>query len=107
MGISDDMPKVQVSIIVPVFNEARLIQPFLARLRERAPGAEIIVVDGASTDGTAQLAAGLCDRLVATGRTQSCNTNERRGPLRQAATFSGFFMRTQTCRRDVWMRLAA
>ena len=67
MGISHDMLQVQVSIIVPVFNEAQLIQPFLARLRERAPGAEIIVVDGASTDGTAQLAAGLCDRLVATG----------------------------------------
>ena len=67
MGISHDMLQVQVSIIVPVFNEAQLIQPFLARLRERAPGAEIIVVDGASTDGTAQLAAGLSDRLVATG----------------------------------------
>jgi hypothetical protein len=61
------MLQVQVSIIVPVFNEAQLIQPFLARLRERAPGTEIIVVDGASTDGTVQLAAGLCDRLVATG----------------------------------------
>ena len=57
----------QVSIIVPVHNEARLIQPFLAHLRERARGAEIIVVDGASTDGTDQLAAGFCDRLVATG----------------------------------------
>ena len=67
VGISDDMLQVQVSIIVPVFNEAPLIQPFLARLRERAPGAEIIVVDGASTDGTDQLAAGFCDRLVATG----------------------------------------
>jgi len=60
------MLQVQVSIIVPVFNEAQLIQPFLARLRERASGAEIIVVDGASTDGTAQLAAGFCDRVVAT-----------------------------------------
>lgn len=54
----------QVSIIVPVFNEASLIQPFLAHLRERASGAEIIVVDGASTDGTDRLAAGLCDQLV-------------------------------------------
>lgn len=53
-----------VSIIVPVFNEAPLIQPFLARLRERASDAEIVVVDGASTDGTDQLAAGFCDRLL-------------------------------------------
>ena len=67
MGTLDDMLQVQVSIIVPVFNEAQLIHPFLARLRERAPGAEIIVVDGASTDGTDQLAAVFCDRLVATG----------------------------------------
>ena len=54
----------QVSIIVPTLNEAPLICPFLARLRERAPGAEIIVVDGASTDGTYELAAGLCDQLI-------------------------------------------
>ena len=54
----------QFSIIVPVFNEAPLIRRFLAHLRERAPGAEIIVADGGSTDGTADLAAGFCDRLV-------------------------------------------
>ena len=56
--------QVQVSIIIPVFNEARLIQPFLARLRGRTPGAEIIVVDGASTDGTYELAAGFCDQVI-------------------------------------------
>jgi rSAM/selenodomain-associated transferase 2 len=56
--------QVQVSIIIPVFNEARLIQPFLARLRGRTPGAEIIVVDGASTDRTDELASGFCDRLI-------------------------------------------
>ena len=54
----------QFSIIVPVFNEAPLIRPFLQHLRERAPGAEVIVADGGSTDGTADLAADLCDRLV-------------------------------------------
>ena len=54
----------QVSIIVPVLNEAQSIRPFLEHLRARAPRAEIIVVDGASTDGTDQLAAGLCDRLI-------------------------------------------
>ena len=57
----------QVSIIVPVLNEAPVIRPFLEHLHERAAGAEIIVVDGASTDGTDQVAAGLCDRFVATG----------------------------------------
>ena len=58
----------QVSIIVPVLNEALLIRPFLEHLRERAPGAEIIVVDGASTDGTDELAGGLCDQLVRSGQ---------------------------------------
>jgi rSAM/selenodomain-associated transferase 2 len=56
--------RMRVSIIVPVFNEAPAIRRFLAHLRERAPGAEIILVDGASTDGTAGLAAGFCDQLV-------------------------------------------
>jgi rSAM/selenodomain-associated transferase 2 len=54
----------QISIIVPVLNEASLIRPFLSNLRERTGGAEIIVVDGASTDGTTKLAQGLCDQLI-------------------------------------------
>jgi rSAM/selenodomain-associated transferase 2 len=58
----------QISIIVPVFNEASLIRPFLQHLRERAPEAEIIVADGGSSDGTDRLAAGFCDHLVASDR---------------------------------------
>src|SRR6266513_6206148 len=65
----------QFSIIVPVFNEAPLIRRFLAHLRERAPGAEIIVADGGSTDGTADLAAGFCDRLVESGRSRATQMN--------------------------------
>jgi rSAM/selenodomain-associated transferase 2 len=54
----------QVSVITPVFNEAALIRPFLSNLRKRTRGAEIIVVDGASTDGTDRLAQGFCDQLI-------------------------------------------
>jgi rSAM/selenodomain-associated transferase 2 len=54
----------QVSIIVPVFNEASLLRQCLAHLRERATGAEIIVADGGSYDGTADLARDLCDAVV-------------------------------------------
>ena len=54
----------QVSIIIPVFNEAPSIRPFLSNLRKRTPGAEIIVIDGASTDGTDELVQGLCDQLI-------------------------------------------
>ena len=54
----------QFSIVVPVYNEARLIRSFLQRCRERAPGAEVIVADGGSSDGTPDLAAGLCNQIV-------------------------------------------
>jgi rSAM/selenodomain-associated transferase 2 len=53
-----------ISIVVPTLNEAALIQPFLEHLRERAAKAEIIVADGGSSDGTAELATGLCHRVV-------------------------------------------
>jgi rSAM/selenodomain-associated transferase 2 len=53
-----------VSIIVPVFNEAALIRPFLLHLRKYAPSAELVVVDGGSSDGTSALAEGYCDQLL-------------------------------------------
>jgi rSAM/selenodomain-associated transferase 2 len=65
----------QISIIIPVFNEAPLIRLFLRRLRERARGAEIIVVDGGSTDGTGRLADGLCDHLVKSERSRAVQMN--------------------------------
>ena len=65
----------QFSIIVPVFNEAQLVRPFLQHLRERAPEAEIIVADGGSTDGTDRLAAGLCDQLVEGERSRAMQMN--------------------------------
>jgi rSAM/selenodomain-associated transferase 2 len=64
-----------VSIIVPVLNEAPLIRPFLVHLRERAPGAEIIVADGGSSDGTADLASGFCDQLVQSERSRAVQMN--------------------------------
>jgi rSAM/selenodomain-associated transferase 2 len=68
-----------ISIIVPVFNEAPSIRPFLQHLRERAPEAEIIVADGGSSDGTARLASGLCDQLVESdrGRARQLNAGAR------------------------------
>lgn len=80
--MADDSEKsigTQVSIIVPVFNEAALIRPFLQHLRERAPEAEIIVADGGSSDGTDRLAAGFCDRLVESdrGRGRQMNAGAR------------------------------
>jgi rSAM/selenodomain-associated transferase 2 len=69
----------QVSIIVPVFNEASLIQPFLQHLHAGAPEAEIVVADGGSSDGTDRLAAGFCDQLVESdrGRARQMNAGAR------------------------------
>jgi rSAM/selenodomain-associated transferase 2 len=46
-----------VSIVVPTLNEATRIEGCLQRLRRDFPGAELVVVDGGSTDGTTELAA--------------------------------------------------
>jgi rSAM/selenodomain-associated transferase 2 len=67
MSVAIDLVKssrTKFSIIVPVFNEAQLIFPFLQHLRDRAPEAEIVVADGGSTDGTADISGSFCDRLV-------------------------------------------
>src|SRR6266513_5844635 len=76
--LSGDLEKsvrTQFSIIVPVFNEATLIRPFLQHLRERAPEAEVVVADGGSTDGTDRLAAGFCDQLVRSERNRGVQMN--------------------------------
>jgi rSAM/selenodomain-associated transferase 2 len=65
----------QISVIVPVFNEAQLLRPFLVHLRERAPGAQIIVADGGSSDGTTDLARGFCDQFVVSERSRAIQMN--------------------------------
>lgn len=57
-----------ISIIVPVLNESALIRAFLEQLRAVAVSAEIIVVDGGSSDGTPELSLGLADRVLKTSR---------------------------------------
>ena len=67
--------RTKFSVIVPVFNEASLIRPFLQHLRDRAPEAEIIVADGGSTDDTADLACGFCDQIVVSKRNRAIQMN--------------------------------
>ena len=64
-----------VSIIVPVLNEAPLLRTFLAHLRERAAGAEIVVADGGSSDGTVELVRDSCDQLVVSERSRAIQMN--------------------------------
>lgn len=49
----------RVLVIIPTYNEAENIQPITARLRTAVPGADILVVDDNSPDGTGQLADAL------------------------------------------------
>jgi rSAM/selenodomain-associated transferase 2 len=65
-----------LSIIIPAVNESRNIGRTLAPLQlMRARGAEIILVDGGSSDTTAQIASPLVDRVVssAKGRARQMN----------------------------------
>lgn len=55
----------RLTIVVPVLNEAAIVAAALRALAPlRSRGAEIIVADGGSRDGTAQLAAPFADRTV-------------------------------------------
>jgi len=69
-------PARKLSIIVPVLDEARGIAAHLQALQElRARGHEVIVVDGGSRDGTADLARPLADRVIAATRGRSTQMN--------------------------------
>ena len=68
--------KPSLSIIIPVLNEAANIVSALQALGAlRARGAEIVVVDGGSTDGTGALAAPLADRVLASARGRATQMN--------------------------------
>ncbi len=65
-----------LSIIMPVLNEAAGIASALHTLAPlRARGADLIVVDGGSVDGTLELAAALADRVLSAPRGRSSQMN--------------------------------
>lgn len=66
----------KLSIIMPVLNEAAGIEAALAALAPlRARGAEVIVADGGSSDGTAERARPLADQVIAAPRGRSLQMN--------------------------------
>lgn len=68
-----------VSIIIPTLNEAHTLRPTLAAITANATLHEVIVVDGGSSDGTADLAEQMGARLVrATARNRALQMNEGR-----------------------------
>jgi rSAM/selenodomain-associated transferase 2 len=48
---------VRLSIVVPVLDEARHLPALLAELAHGCPGVQVVVVDGGSRDGSAEIAA--------------------------------------------------
>jgi len=66
----------RLSVVVPALNEARGIRAALEALAPlRARGHEVIVVDGGSGDRTAELAEGLCDRVLSAPRGRALQMN--------------------------------
>lgn len=67
-----------VSIVMPTLDEAGIIEASLGRLRDGFPGCELVVADGGSLDGTAQLAGPLA-RVVSSpaGRARQMNEGAR------------------------------
>lgn len=65
-----------LSIILPVLNEAQTLAQTLQALAPwRAAGAEVIVVDGGSSDGTLALARAGADRVIAAPRGRAIQMN--------------------------------
>lgn len=70
------MPPLRLSIVVPTYDEAEIIQATLTKLQAfRERGAEIIVVDGLSGDRTAELAAPLASRVIRSARGRATQMN--------------------------------
>jgi rSAM/selenodomain-associated transferase 2 len=66
----------RLSIIIPVLEEAAIIAATLQALMPlRARGAEVIVVDGGSSDGTVALARPLADRVILGPRNRGAAMN--------------------------------
>jgi rSAM/selenodomain-associated transferase 2 len=65
-----------LSIIIPCLNEAECIADTLAALGPaRRRGAEVIVVDGGSDDGTADRAAPMADAVISAARERASQMN--------------------------------
>jgi rSAM/selenodomain-associated transferase 2 len=66
----------RLSIVIPTLNEAAGIEESLCALAPlRARGSEIIVVDGGSSDRTAELARPLADRVIVAPRGRAVQMN--------------------------------
>jgi len=76
------MSRVKLSVIIPVYNERSTVAETIARVRASSVEKEIIVVDDASTDETAEIVASLAGddlKLIRQPRNQGKGAAIRRG----------------------------
>jgi rSAM/selenodomain-associated transferase 2 len=67
---------VTLSIVLPVLDEAGRLQTLLTDLAQGCPGADVVVADGGSRDGSAQIAARVPGvRVVPSERGRACQMN--------------------------------
>ena len=67
--------QLSISIIVPVLDECAVIRPFLQHLRDRATGAEVIVVYAQGSSHEKHMATDLCDRVLTSARGRAVQMN--------------------------------
>ncbi len=60
----DDQTRPRIAVAIPCFDEAAAIATVIAQWRAALPGAEVVVFDNNSTDGTGAIARGLGIRVV-------------------------------------------
>jgi uncharacterized protein len=66
---------VQITVLIPTLNEASVIGTVVRHTAETLPGREVIVVDGGSKDGTAEIAA-TCAAVVRTTVSRGSSLND-------------------------------
>jgi rSAM/selenodomain-associated transferase 2 len=65
----------KLSVIVPMLNEEHTIAPTLEAIHRGAPAAELIVVDGGSSDASVATAEPLADRVIGASRGRAKQMN--------------------------------
>jgi glycosyltransferase involved in cell wall biosynthesis len=61
---AESTPDARIAVAIPCYNEAAAIATVIASFRAALPDADIVVFDNNSTDGTGDIARGLCARVV-------------------------------------------
>jgi glycosyltransferase involved in cell wall biosynthesis len=98
----------RLSVIVPCYNLSPFLTTTLASLRRNAgPDVEFVLVDDASTDGTADLLAAGLDRLpgarlVTHQRNQGLAAARNSGLAAARGTYLTFWTATTGWRRATW-----